>query len=113
VHGANGESVAEVGVQREQINIVHHNVVTRLRRDGVPSVDQLPAIEPPIVRLIDHKDPKVDALLLQEFVHVRHKVLELTVDVTVGHEHPETVPQRRDRFVDECTPRRWCGDRTR
>jgi hypothetical protein len=81
--------VLEIVVKRQQIHVMHRQVIEISLRHQKSNVDERSAVEPEAVDLIDDKDVVRDVLGCEEFVHVRHKLQQLLEPVAERNNQSE------------------------
>lgn len=69
--------VLKIFVQRQQVNIMHRDVVVVVLCGQKPDVNQRRSIESKSVHLIYHKNMMWNALLVQELMHMWDKLQQL------------------------------------
>lgn len=81
--------VLEILIQRQQVDVVHRNVIKIILREEKTDVDQRCSIEPKPINLIDDENVMRNLLIDEEFCHVRHKLQKLLETIPKRHNHSE------------------------
>jgi len=101
------KTIKQLWIFREEIHVVHCDVVAALAGLFEADIDEGGSVEPPVISLIDDPDLMLHPLGVQEAGDVRRKLHQLLIPVLEWNDKAELVAREAFQFAGSCHWSHW------